>query len=128
VLVTLFNDLAQMYSTMRRCAKRLFDQCHFKVKVIVWSQTHYCVRSISFELYTNVKYDESICSAYVLPTLVQGQGHRSILNIVWLRPFTKFNISNYHFYKPTPFSCCGVFMLWYLSLTGIAVVYDPIFL
>jgi len=34
---------------MRRCAQRIFDKVHFKVKVIVLGQTHYRVRSMSFE-------------------------------------------------------------------------------
>jgi len=35
-------------------------------------------------LCTNVKYDETMFSAYVLPRSVQGQGHNLRLNIVWL--------------------------------------------
>jgi len=57
---------------MSRCAVRMFDQGRFKVKVIVKGQTHYRVRFTSLEplvffyqeLCTNVKYDESMCSAY----------------------------------------------------------------
>jgi len=33
---------------------------------------------------TNVKYDESTCSAYVWPRSVQGHSHSSRLKIVWL--------------------------------------------
>ena len=40
---------------------------------------------------TNVKYDESMSSAYDWPKLVHSQVHSLRLNIVWLRPFTKFN-------------------------------------
>ena len=36
-----------MCSTIRQCEEHMFDQGH--VKVIVQGQTHYCVRSISFE-------------------------------------------------------------------------------
>jgi len=35
-------------------------------------------------LCTNVKYDETMCSAYVGPRSVKGQGHNVSLNIVWL--------------------------------------------
>ena len=38
-----------MLSTRRRCAERMFDQGDFKVNVIVKGQTHYHVRSTSFE-------------------------------------------------------------------------------
>jgi len=51
----------------------MFDQGHFKFKVIVQGQTHCHVSSISFEplvgftkkIHINDKYDESICSVYV---------------------------------------------------------------
>jgi len=53
--------------------------------------TVFCVRSLTFEPLvgftnncTNVKYDETMCSAQVWPRLVQGQGHNLRLNIVWL--------------------------------------------
>jgi len=36
------------------------------------------------KLSTNVKYNETMCSAYVWPRSVQGQGHNPRLNIVWL--------------------------------------------
>jgi len=35
-------------------------------------------------LCTTVKYNETMCSAYVWPRSVQGQGHNLRLNIVWL--------------------------------------------
>ena len=40
-LVTIWNDLAQRYKTMRRCAECVFDQNHFQVKMIVQDRTHY---------------------------------------------------------------------------------------
>ena len=36
------------------------------------------------QLCTNVKYDETMCSAYVWPRSGQGQGHNLRFNIVWL--------------------------------------------
>jgi len=47
----------------------------------------------------NVMYAESMSSAYVWPRSVQVQDHSLRLNIVCLRPFTKFNNSDFHFNK-----------------------------
>ena len=128
-LVTFWNDLAQMWSTMRCCAEHMFDQGHFKVKVL--GQTPYCLRSISFEPlvgftknWTHVKLDESMCSVYVWPR--SGHGHSSRFNIVWLRRFTKFKKSDYHFNNLTPFPMLQG--MGYSSLPVIALVFDPIFL
>jgi len=66
-----------------------------------------------------------MCSAYVWPRAVQGQDHSSRLNIVWLSPFTKFN--NWLAFQqinPTPYIGAN----GHLSVTGIAPVYDPIFM
>jgi len=49
-----------------------------------------------FKLFcTNVSYDGTMCSAYVWPRLVQGQGHNLRLNIVWL-----YSVSALYFLKP----------------------------
>ena len=94
-LVGYTNNSSQMLSMKSRCAVRRYDQSRFKVKVIIQGLTLYdfmscppyifwTVSGIYKSLCTNVKSDESMCSAYVGLRLVQGQGHSSKLNIVWL--------------------------------------------
>jgi len=54
------------------------------------------------ELCTNVKYDKTMCSAYVWPKSVQGQGHSLRFNIVWL-----YLVSTLYLLNPW----------WYLQIT-----------
>jgi len=98
-------------------------QSAFLTNVTSWWLTQSCPLYIFWtpsliykQLCTNVIYDGSICSAYVWSRSVHGQSHSSRLNIVWLRPFTKFNNSDYHFNKLTTFPCCSG---WWYSLTKL---------
>jgi len=94
-LVGFKNYFAQMSSMMRRCAVPMFDHDRFKVKVTIKDYILYdCILCPLFIFWilsgfyklfcTNVCYDETMCSAYVWPRLVQGQGLNLRLNIVWL--------------------------------------------
>jgi len=83
-----YHCLSQMSSMMRWCAVRMFHQGWFKVNHCM---TVFRVHYISFDPLvrstnncTNIKYEGSMCSAYVWPRLVQDQGHSSRLNIVRL--------------------------------------------
>jgi len=65
--------------------------------------------------------DMSMRIAYVWPRSVQGQSHSLRLNIVWLRPFTKGNNSDFHFNKLTPFSILQWMVSSSLPVVAIAV-------
>jgi len=95
----LLNPWWDLQITLDKCQLWWDDvQCICLTKVSSWSrsQSKHCmtvfrVRSISFEPLvdftnncTNVKYIKTICSAYVWPRSVQGQGHSLRFNIVWL--------------------------------------------
>ena len=93
-------------------------------------QTHCRVRTISFKPLVGFKNNSSQMSSmmnrlFVLPRSCRGQCHSSRLNMyVWLRPFNKFNNSDYLFNKSNPM----LQRMVYSSLTVTILVYDPIFL
>jgi len=87
-LVGFTNNFAQMSSMMRQCAVLRFHQGRFKVQVTISDQTLYDCFSCPLYIFwtpggiytfthncTNVKYDETICKAYIWPRSVQSQGH-----------------------------------------------------
>jgi len=97
----LLNPWWNLQVTLHKCQVWWDDvQCLCLTKVgsrsrsqskIKHCMTVFCVRSISFEHLvgftnncTNVKYDETMCSAYVWPRSVEGHCHNLRLNIVWL--------------------------------------------
>jgi len=98
--VTIWNDLAQMYSTMGWCASTCLTKVtsrlrwHFKVKLM-------CPLYISFEPLMGFTNNSAHMSSKMRwPISVQGEGQSSRLNsvrMVWA--FTKFNNYGYHFNK-----------------------------
>jgi len=91
------------------------------------------------KLCTNVKYDESMCSVYVYvwPRLVQGQGCKSRLNIVWLyfvsalyllNPWWDFQITLYKcqvWWVDVQCKCLTKLVQGSITLTSIITNFSP---
>jgi len=61
-------------------------------------------------LYTNVKDDEMMCSAYVWLMSVQGQGHSLRLNIVWLYLVSALYLLNPWWYLQITLHECQLYL------------------